>query len=163
MKAAFTWQYRHLWRTFDRIVRDFRDPAWTAGGFGLTTPARLAYHILESTRYYIADSEPLMFRNGKAMTARSKDIGESELPTREDILFLIGSMAAKTGRWIEGLDLDAKNPDYPWAGDTKGSVALFVIRHSQYHLGELDALLNEQEKGKARDHFADSVADSAAD
>lgn len=69
-------------------------------------------------------------------------------------------MAAKTEGLIGRLDLEAENPDFPWAGATKSGVALFLLRHGQYHLGELDALLNEQERGKARDHFADSVAET---
>jgi hypothetical protein len=157
MKQAFAEQYGHLWRTFARIVRDFRDPFWIESGFCLTTPARLAYHIIESTRYYIADEDPILFLSGASLTARSMELSRDDLPTRDDILNLIDIMAVKTDRWIRSLVIDDKNDAYPWAGSTRGSVALFLIRHGQYHLGEMDALLNEQEKGAARDHFAESV------
>ncbi len=85
------------------------------------------------------------------------DLPRENLPGRDDVLDLIGSMRAKTDRWIRTMDIDDANADFPWAGTTMGGVALFLIRHGQYHLGEMDALLNEQERGAARDHYAESV------
>jgi hypothetical protein len=37
------------------------------------------------------------------------------------------------------------------------SVVIFIIRHSYFHLGELNALLNEYKEGKAKDNFAKNI------
>lgn len=59
--------------------------------------------------------------------------------------------------WINNINFDSRNDKFPWTGDSAVSVVLFVLRHSQYHLGEMNALLNEQLKGNSEDNFANQL------
>jgi uncharacterized damage-inducible protein DinB len=157
MRKELEKHFQHFWRTFRRIVEDFQETSWIDKGYSLTTPARLAFHIIQSSKYYMSDKQPIVYKSGKSVDTKSKDLQREELPSKEDILYIVDSMVETTGRWLNAIDLDGENIDYPWTGDSMGSVVLFLIRHSQHHLGEMNALLNEQEAGKADDHFAKSL------
>lgn len=55
------------------------------------------------------------------------------------------------------MDLAGENQDFPWAGSSRGGVALFSLRHMLYHLGELSALLNESKQGIVEDHYVKAI------
>lgn len=152
-------RYAHLWRAFTAIVHDFEADAWVGAGFGITIPARLACHILQSTRYYIQDTAALVDGSGRAFDPVCGEAPAHELPAPEDIVALIEAVAARTEAWLSGLDLAAENTEFPWAGPTMHSVAVFLLAHSQFHLGELNALLNAQLEGQAADHWAQTVTE----
>ncbi len=157
MKRELLNQYAHVWRTYRCVCRDFDEASWRSLGFGVTQPDRLALHILQSAIFYIEGRMLLMRKDGSFIDNRSSEIDKSALPDVENVLFMVETVARKTETWIREMDADGKNEEYPWAGETAQSVALFLLRHSQYHLGELNALLNEQLRGRAPDHFADQL------
>ncbi|MFP4363177.1 MAG: hypothetical protein ACLFR1_04855 [Spirochaetia bacterium] len=157
MKDIFINQYKHFWRTFERIVTDFHEDAWGGTGYALTTPVRLGYHIIQSTKYYIDDQVPLVYKSGRSISVLSKDLQQADFPTQDDVLFMIQSLSAKTEKWLQSIDFSAPNAKYPWTGGSMLSVVLFLLRHSQHHLGEMNALLNEQEQGNGEDHFAGTL------
>ena len=70
---------------------------------------------------------------------------------------MINSITEKTEHWLHSIDFLEDNKEFPWTGKTKLSVVLFLLKHSQYHLGEINALLNEDKSGKALDYFAYSL------
>lgn len=137
-------------------MNDFDPETWKISGYGLTTPDRLAFHILQSDKYYIGDNTPLKYSSGKEAAEASWTIDKKELPGQSDILYMTETISADTDHWLDLLDFDELNINYKWTGEKMGSVVLFLIRHSQYHLGEMSALLNQKLKGKAADHFVDT-------
>ena len=157
MRKEFTDQFAHFWRTFRGICEDFDPESWRSRGYGLTQPDRLAIHILQSTLYYLEDMTPFVCADGTVLDKHSAEIEKEDLPDQETILFLLQGVEKKTEDWLGGLDFGRKNEEFPWTGENFGSVALFLLRHSQHHLGEMNALLNEQLKGKAEDHFANQL------
>ena len=81
-------------------------------------------------------------------------MSKKDLPDLKSILFVTDVVEKKTENWIKNTDFESMNEEFPWTGKSAVSVILFVLRHSQHHLGEMNALLNEQLKGKAEDNFA---------
>ncbi len=112
-----------------------------------------AYHVLVSTRFYIEDTEDVTFKSGKPFTGNWLECDEEDLPSQADILDAINLFTMKTERWLSELDYETPNETFPWAGKTQLSVAIFLLRHSLYHLGELSALLNESKNGDVPDHY----------
>jgi hypothetical protein len=153
MQEEIIHQYDHTWKVFKRLVKDFDADAWVHTGRNAMTPARLSYHILGSTRFYLEDESSLQFRSGKPFKDDWVDCSEGDLPSQADILDAIETIAMKTERWLSELDYSAINETFPWAGKTHLSVAIFLLRHSLYHLGELSALLNESKHGDVEDHY----------
>jgi hypothetical protein len=157
MKTGLIEQYAHTWRIFERLVRDFDADAWIAAGRGANTPARLSFHILKGVKYYIEDSTTHSFASGKPLESDWETISADELPSQGDILACLGVLRAGTEAWLSTMDYDAENLTFPWAGSTRLGVALFLLRHSLYHMGELSGLLNESRRGRVEDHWVKAL------
>jgi hypothetical protein len=153
MKNEFTQQYQHTWRIFEGIVEDFDSDSWIHTGCGMTTPARIAFHLLQGVRYYIEDSSALTFVSGKSFEGDWKTAKEEELPSQNDILTCLNELRVKTEKWLSEMDYAAENRSFDWAGQTKVGVVIFLLRHNLYHIGELSALLNESKHGTAEDNW----------
>ncbi len=157
LKAEFQKQYAHIWRVFERLVKDFNDATWLSAGRRATRPARLSFHILKSTKYYLEDSSEMRFASGKPFETDCEKAPDEALPSRADILDCIKLFAAKTDRWLSDLDYSAENTAFPWAGESKLGVVIFLMKHSLYHLGELSSLLNESRNGDAEDNYVKAL------
>jgi hypothetical protein len=157
MQNEFISQYAHTWRVFARLVADFDDQAWLHTGRDATTPARLSFHILKSTKYYLEDLSDIKFESGKSFEMNGQTAAKDELPSRNDILHAIAEFSRKTETWLNGIDYTSENDVFPWAGKTKLAVVIFLLRHSLYHLGELSSLLNESRNGNVDDNFVKAL------
>jgi hypothetical protein len=98
MKNEFISQYAHTWRVFSALVNDFDNEAWLTTGRDATTPARLSFHILKATKFYIEDQSETNFRSGKKFDMDSVQAKEDELPSRKDILESIEYFSKKNQR-----------------------------------------------------------------
>jgi hypothetical protein len=157
MQNEFVSQYAHTWRVFIRLVNDFDDESWLYTGRDATTPARLSFHILKSTKYYLGDLSEMKFISGKSFEMNGQTAVEDELPSRDDILQGIVEFSRKTETWLSGLDYMSTNDGFPWAGKTKLGLVIFLLRHSLYHLGELSCLLNESRNGNVEDNYVKAL------
>jgi hypothetical protein len=95
---------------------------------------------------------------GKPFDGDWESVAETELPTQENIVLALDAVRASTEAWLSGIDLDAENKAFGWAGATQFGVVLFLLRHTLYHLGQLSALLEESRDGKAADHFVEALS-----
>jgi len=157
MNAELILQYAHTWRVFERLVTDFDDAAWIHAGRKATTPAKLSFHILKATKYYLEDISPVEFASGKSFDINCETADEEALPSRSDVLICIKEFAKKTEKWIAAMDIDSANKAFEWAGKTKLGVVIFLLKHSVYHLGELSSLLNESKNGEAEDNYVKAL------
>ncbi len=156
MKNELIFQYRHFWRVFIRIIESFDKEAWIHAGRKSYVPARIAFHILKSIKYYLEDTTPLHFASGKSFESNWETTKVEDLPSQNDILLGINELQARTESWLSEKDLSSKNTAFDWAGDTKLGVTLFSLRHALYHLGELSSLLNESRNGNVEDIYANA-------
>ena len=99
MKNEFIEQYKHTWRIFERITKDFDHDSWIHTGCGTTIPARIAFHILQGVKYYIEDSSTIIFASGKSFEGNWRTVKEEELPSQNDVLTCIDELKAKTEKW----------------------------------------------------------------
>lgn len=150
-------QYAHIWRVFERLVNDFDDTSWICTGRRTITPARLSFHILKATKYYLEDASVIEFVSGKSFDVDSATVSVEALPSRSDVILSIKEFAQKTESWIAGMDLCSSNQAFEWAGKTKLGLAIFLLKHSVYHLGELSSLLNESKNGEAEDNYVKAL------
>jgi hypothetical protein len=153
MKDEFIEQYRHTWRIFEGIVRDFDDDSWVGEGCGPHTPARMAFHILQGVKYYIEDQSVVAFVSGRSFEGDWRTVSEEALPSRDDVLICLNELEAKTEQWLSEMDYDAENQAFDWAGKTKLGVVIFLLRHSVYHIGELGSLLVQSKNGEVEDNW----------
>jgi hypothetical protein len=157
MNAELIEQYAHIWRLFERLVNDFDDISWSCIGRKATTPARLSFHILKATKYYLGDASVIEFASGKPFDSNCETADEDALPSRNDVFVSIREFAKKTESWIAGMEFSSINEAFQWAGKTKLGVVIFLLKHSVYHLGELSSLLNESRNGEAEDNYVKAL------
>jgi hypothetical protein len=157
VKTEFLKQFAHTWRVFGGIVGDFDPEGWIRTGRGAITPARLSFHLLKSVKYYLEDSTVQNFESGKSVEQDWTTAKEEDLPSQRDVLACIGRLREINEQWLRGLDFDAPNSSFPWAGESKMGVVLFLLRHTLYHLGELSSLLNECRRGIVEDHYVKAM------
>ncbi len=153
MKNEFIEQYNHTWNIYEGIINDFDDDSWINLGHGYIVPARLAFHILHSTKYYIEDPSAIAFPSGRSLNGDWLSMDKDELPLRSDIVHILEVFRIKTEKWLSDMDYKSKNTSFEWAGETKTGVVIFLLRHTLYHLGELNALLYESKNGNAEDNY----------
>ena len=157
MRAEFIEQYDHTWRVLERIAADFDEEAWLHAGCGNATPVRIAFHILQAVKYYLDDPTTIHFPSGKPFEQDCRDAAEENLPSQRDIVECIDDLRSKTQQWLSGMEFEAENHSFRWAGQSKLGVALFLLRHNMYHLGELSALLTESKAGAVDDHYVKAL------
>jgi hypothetical protein len=153
MKTEFAKQYGHSWGMLEGIVKDFDKTAWIRTGREPITPARLAFHILKSIRYYIEDSNTILFDSGISIESNWETVKEKDLPSQSDIVTGINELKVRTEKWLSEMDFHSENKSFEWVGETKLSVVLFLLSHTVYHIGELGSLLNESRNGEVEDHY----------
>ena len=157
MKTELIKQYRRGWRVFERLVQDFDADAWLHTGRKTITPVRLSFHILQSVKLHIEDSTDIFFPSGRSFECSWETAKEEDLPTQNDVLACIHELKARTEEWLAEIDFNAEIKLFPWAGETKLAVALFLLHHSLYHLGELSSLLNESRNGEVEDNYVKAL------
>lgn len=157
MKTEFIQQYAHTWRVLAGIVKDFDQETWLHYGCGTMTPARDTFHLLQGVKYYTEDSSMVAFASGKSFDSHCGTVAEELLPSQADVLACIADLQIKTEAWLFNLDFAAENKTFEWTGQTRLSVALFLLRHMLYHLGELSSMLNESKQGVAEDNWVKAL------
>jgi hypothetical protein len=153
-------QFSHIWKVFRRLVHDFDDQTWLHTGRKVMKPARLSLHVLKSTKYYIQDDSTIIFPSGKPLALNGMTVDDSELPTRQDLIWGINEFAQKTEAWLSGMDLASPNEAFDWAGKTKLGLVIFLLKHSLFHIGEISCLLNESRNGEAEDNYVKALQEN---
>lgn len=153
MKTEFIRQYNRSWLVYAKVVKAFDASAWLSMGRNEYTPGRLAFHMLQSIKFYLGDKEALVYGQGKPFDVDPWKMADEDVPTQEQVLALMDVMKAKTEQWLAGLDYSAKNTAFPWAGETMLGVVIFTLDHHLWHLGELSSLLNESKNGEIGDLY----------
>jgi hypothetical protein len=95
----------------------------------------------------------MVFPSGKPLAGDWLTMDVHTLPSRADVLHTLDVFMEKTERWLVDMDLGAENGAFGWAGKTKAGVVIFLLKHTMYHLGELNALLYESKGGMAEDNY----------
>ena len=147
IKNALKTQMDQTWRMLEAQVETFDDDAWLTEGCGYVTPARVALHTVLGVGYYIGHSSELGRRFGDSWSTVEPD----ELPSREQLLTHSAEVKQAFDVWLRTLTLEAENDAFPWCGPTQFGVLLFLVRHTLYHIGELNALLYRNRGGEVDD------------
>jgi hypothetical protein len=128
-------QFERSWKVVSEALQSFSPEEWTAGDVDYLTPARTAYHIVETAEFYSSDS-PDGFPWGHRFGCDWEGAQPDELPAREEIIAYMAEVRAQVETWLNQ-DLLAEDPAFPWTGGTLLDRALYLVRHNHHHVGEL--------------------------
>lgn len=103
-------------------------------------------HVLVCDDIFTGDT-PLDQYDGKLFEVREWGTPPEELPGRQVALSKLADVRAIVEKRFAKLDDAALlEPEsvHPWAGQTRMGKMLYVLRHSQHHLGEKNAELSRR-------------------
>jgi hypothetical protein len=137
-------QFARSWQELrDAVVKTPAD-TWRQGSPNYLIPARLAYHILFTADMYTTHMGYEAYKPHRKYKLDWEDTPSDQLPTREMIFTSINEMEVTTKEWLLSLGdegLMAAESQYPWTGETRLGRALYLLRHNQWHIGEINAIL----------------------
>jgi hypothetical protein len=148
-------QFQRQWKTLRDLVSDLPDEQWKTGEIFHLVPARLIYHILAGTEVYARSTSYEEYKSRQIFTLDWEVAPSEELPARNKTIAHIENMQKAVGAWLESLGdegLVESDEGFEWAGSRKIGRAVYLLRHTQNHIGELNSELRR--RGLSRGKWA---------
>ena len=136
MRDSLVRQFVRSWGMVEEAIRSFSADEWRTGDVDYLTPARLAYHIIETAEFYAGET-PDGFPSGHRFGCDWEGAEPDDLPTREAILAYLADARTQVGGWLREVDLLAADVAFPWTGGCILDRALYLLRHNHHHVGEM--------------------------
>jgi len=140
------WQYEEAWSMLGEAIAAVEEPGWRSGDSAYAVPARLAYHAIETADYYMhPDLAGFEWAGRFGVDWKVEDF--RALPGKDDILEYLDAVRTKVEQLLEARsDMGLLAPDevFHQEGMTHLDRALYVLRHTHQHLGELCSILRSR-------------------
>jgi len=139
-------QFERMWLMLREAISNCGDGEWKRdAGHWFLIPSRLAYHIIETVDFYSRESPPEMEwarRFGVDWETREAE----KLPGREPMLDYLEEIRASLGGKLRSMSDEALLADqaFPWTGATVLERMIYTLRHSMFHLGQIQAELRRR-------------------
>ena len=133
------------------VLASVPEDQWKAGSTPPLVPARLLYHILSGTEVYARSTSYEAYLLERRFPEDWQLMQADALPDRSTSLACVDVMEKQTVRWLNELadeGLLSSDEGFPWTGSSKLGRALYLLRHTQNHIGELNSELRR--RGLAR-------------
>jgi hypothetical protein len=146
-------QFRRQWETIRGLVDGVPDDQWKTGDVVHLVPARIVYHILGGTEVYARSTTYEEYKAHQKYTLDWQTAPAGELPDRRTTLRNIEAAEKAIGIWLADLDDDGlltTDEGFPWTGSRKVGRAMYLIRHTQNHIGEANAELRRRGLARGR-------------
>lgn len=147
----FRQQFDRAWAMIRESISGFSEVDWISAGVDYLVPARIAYHLIQTVEYYIADT-PKEFAWGKRFGGDWEGMAKDRLPSREDMLSYLGEIENRMSEWLGDRDLQEENELFPHTGKTLLGHALYVLRHTMDHHGQMNYILYQSGRKKVNWH-----------
>jgi hypothetical protein len=137
-------QYTRIFEMLRDATRAFDDEQWAAGE-GLLVPWRIALHAVDTIDFYLHD-EPDHGVFGRFGCLWKGESDETR-PSQAQLLAYVDEIEARGRAWLAAKgDADLLAPTgFPWTGDSRLEQLIYSLRHSQQHVGELNAILRARD------------------
>jgi len=146
LAKRITFQYSEAWHMLSDAIDACDDAAWRNTGDTSFNIARLAYHTIETVDYYFHD-DLQAFKWAERFGVDWEAEDPSMLPGQEGILDYLDQVRDKAANWIERVGSEGLlEPDtvFHKEGMSHLDRALYVLRHTHHHIGEIFGLLRQQ-------------------
>lgn len=142
--ASLQRELDRAWRMLRDAITYCPDEEWRAGTHPFLIPARLAFHIVQAVDFHLEDN-PSAYDWGR-FGFDWEEAEAIELPSKTAVLGYLEDVRAKAGAWVQRRgDVGLTGPDVPHAFFASAlEHASYVLRHTMYHLGHLDAELHRR-------------------
>jgi hypothetical protein len=137
-------QFGRTWQELRRALTQTPAEEWRTGSDDYLVPARLAYHILFTADMYTTHMGYEEYKPHRRYTIDWENAPIEELPARDELFTMTNETEVTVKEWLIDLGdegLLRSEEKYPWTGERVLDRALYTLRHNQWHIGELNAIL----------------------
>lgn len=145
--AALREQFDRTWAMWRAEIGNIPAAEWRRGEIDYLIPVRHACHVLETVDFYTGELPADHFPWGQRYDGDWEGSPAASLPDRPALLALLDDVTELFDARLAALtdeELCAPAPTFPWAGGSRLSCLLYLLRHTQHHLGELHAELRRR-------------------
>ncbi len=137
-------EFGRAWRMLRDAITYCPDEEWRAGTHPFLIPARLAFHIIQAVDFHL-DASPSAYDWGR-FGFDWEEAEAVELPSKTAVLGYLDDVRTKAESWVQlHADTGLIGPDLPHGHFLSAlEHASYVLRHTMYHLGHLDAELHRR-------------------
>ena len=140
-------QWARVWDMWKEMLSTIPDGEWSRGDIDYLVPARQLIHSLVCADVFTADIPLDQYDPARMFGGTSWGMSSGGLPSKETALEKLTAVRAAVEERLAKLDdaalLEPEKP-HPWAGQTRMCKMLYVLRHTQHHLGEVTAELSRR-------------------
>ncbi len=104
-------------------------------------PAAIALHVVETIEFYFSDKSPDNFPWQHRFGVDWEGAPDEELPDQSGLIAYLADVKATLPEWFETHTLSAEEHLHPHIGKIVLARCLYVLRHTQHHVGQLNAVL----------------------
>jgi uncharacterized damage-inducible protein DinB len=140
-------QWARVWNMWEEMIRTIPDDEWTKGDIDYLIPARHLIHVLVCDDAFTGGTTLDQYDGSHLFEVREWGTPPEELPSRDVALAKLADIRVIVGQRLAKLnDAALLEPEelHPWTGKTRMDRLLYVLRHSQHHLGEMNAELTRR-------------------
>lgn len=151
--ASIVAQYGNAWAMLDQTIKAFPEQDWRTSDLSYLTPARIAYHTIETVDYY-ARSDMSEFVWGHRAGVDWESSQAEDLPDQTATLEYLSDIRVANDVWLHdiagvgphAMGLLAPDSQFHGEGFCYLDRALYVLRHTHQHMGELAAELRRRDQ-----------------
>lgn len=139
--------FARVWNMWEELIRNIPDDEWRKGDIDYLIPARHLVHVVACDDVFTGDIPFDQYDPLKLFGVGEWGTPPEELPSREVALAKLAAMRATVEERFSRFDDAALlEPEqmHTWTGQTRLGKMLYVLRHSQHHLGEMNAELSRR-------------------
>jgi len=140
-------QFERMWVMLREAIENYPDEEWKRdASHWFLIPSRLAYHTIETVDYYSRES-PEEMRWAERFGGVDWQTKEAEkLPGREAMLDYLEEIRGSLRGKLCSMSDEAFLADhaFPWTGATVLERMIYTLRHSMFHLGQIQAELRRR-------------------
>ena len=137
-------QWTRTWLMWEEMIQNIPDEQWARGDMDYLIPARHLIHVTVGEDVFSGDTPLAKSDETKWFGVTAWETAPSELPGKQVALSSLAVFKSTVEARLSLLtDEDLLEPEqvHPWTGQTRMSKMLFSLRHTQHHLGEVNAEL----------------------
>ncbi len=142
--ASVKEQWARTWAMWEEMIHSIPDEEWASGEMDYLIPARHLIHVTVGEDVFSADTPVEESDQTKWFGVPAWETAASDLPRKELALSRLAAFRSTVeARLSQFSDEALLEPElvHPWTGRTRVSKILFTLRHTQHHLGEINAEL----------------------
>jgi len=134
-------QFGSIWSGLRDGISKCSEELWRDRDNPRSAPSRLVYHTVQTVEYYLGDTRDFDWNARFSVNWEYGNI--DDLPSREQLLAYIDEIEAAVQQRLQNAtpeQLAGPDPG-PWGFQSAAERWLYMLRHSQHHLGQMALVL----------------------